>query len=300
MRETERVAHLDIRLKGFEQPDTGSQLEGFLEPGTYAVEAVIEGSGPGGDADYARVLAPSLGAGDTWICTRWKDQRYARIEEVAAPPAATTDAAGDPRAIPEAALIGRLEPFHGFTYDLDEARYPFALDGVSLPLAPPATNNCCTFVEGLVVKAWQDVHGADARWSAERHRQMMIMSADDFFSPVTAAVEAGLGVATPESAAPAPWTLIQGWRHQWRGGHTFLIAAHHAGSDRVLTLESNSAFGLDGVGYRKIGNLRDHPKPPQGWWERDDLWTWKQVRAVYRFRRCAALKVTGCSWSGLP
>ncbi len=149
------------------------------------------------------------------------------------------------------------------------------------------------------MKAWTDTHNS-ITWNPDRHRQMMIYSSDDYFSPVTAVVDSGIGVAVrDEDAAPHPWTLVQGWRRLWRGGHTFFIIDHHESTDRVLTLESNSAYKLDGVGFRSIGNLRDVGGPPDAWWEQDDLWTWERIQSTYRFRRQARLKVKERSWSGL-
>lgn len=290
------TATLHVRLPGFVAPDTSSQREGFLDPGPYPVLEYRQKQ-PDEDTDYARVLAPALGAADTWVCTRWKSQRYADVVEQPAPPTERQPFDDDPDAVDEAALVDLLPRFHPFTYDLDEARYPFELPGVHVPQAPPASNNCCTFVEALLVRAWADGHN-EFNWTADRHAQMMIYSSDDYFSPVTAAVDAGMAVATDPEAAPHPWTLVQGWRHQWRGGHTFVVLDHDPATDRVLTLESNSAYRLDGPGFRMIGNLRDVQKPPDAWWERDDLWTWERFRATYRYRRTATLKVRDRSWAG--
>jgi len=204
-------------------------------------------------------------------------------------------------AVPEAALIHRLKAFENFTYDLDEARYPYKLPGVHLPQAPPRYNNCCTFVEALLVRAWADEYKRRFRWSSHRHGQMMIFSNDDFFSPVTAVVEGKMAIAVQDpDTPPHPWTLIQGWRRQWRGGHTFLIVDHHAPTDRVLTLESNSSYNLTGVGFRTIGNLRGMEiQPPENWWKIEDLWTWERVCSTYRYRQQALLKVKDRTWSGL-
>ncbi len=296
---TQTIATLPNRLKGFVDADSSSQAEGFLLPGKYVVLEVREHH-PNDETDYARVRAPELGAGDTWICTRWQDTRYADIQVVESPGAERQAFDDAPQAVPEEVLVGLLDAFQNFTYDLDEARYPYALPGVRVPQAPPTSNNCCTFVEALVVKAWTDAH-ASISWDTDRHGQMMIYSKDDYFSPVTAAVDSGMGVAVPDDdAAPHPWTLVQGWRSQWNKGHTFLIVDHHEPTDRVLTLESNSSYQLNGVGFRAIGNLRDvGGTPPDEWWERDDLWTWERIQSTYRFRRQAWLKVKERSWSGL-
>ena len=299
MNTNKKIACLRIRLKGFEEPDTKSQLEGFLDPGKYIIDEYRRNY-PDEDTDYALVQAPSLGAGDTWLCVRWKDNNYADIMDE---PVFQVDGQlfeKDPLAIPEEAMIKRLAEFKEFTYDRDEARYPFKLPGINLPEAPPKYNNCCTFVEGLLVRSWADVH-ENFTWSSKRHAQMMILSNDDFYSPVTAVIEAQMGIPVSDpDTPPHPWTLIQGWRYQWRGGHTFLIVDHHAQTDRVLTLESNSSYRLNGVGFRAIGNIKDFGmRPPSFWWEAEELWTWERIRSTYRYRQQAWLKVSDRSWSGL-
>jgi hypothetical protein len=49
-----------------------------------------------------------------------------------------------------------------------------------------------------------------------------------------------------------------------------------------------------------IGNLKDFGcRPPDTWWKRKDLWTWKQVQYTYLYRQQAWLKVKDRSFSGL-
>lgn len=293
-----KIARLPIKLKGFDQPDTTSQFEGFLDPGKYRV-LEYKPNHPNSDTDYALVEAPHLGAGDTWICTRWREQQYAEITKQPAVTFVPRLFDTDPFAIAEEVLVELLAEFEDFSYGLDGARYPYNLSGVNLPQAPPKSNNCCTFVEALLVKAWENV--PEFRWDAEKHRDMMIQSNDDLFSPVTAVVDSKMGIAVENpDTSPRPWTVIQGWRQQWRGGHTFLIVDHHAPTDRVLTLESNSAFKLNGVGFRAIGNAKAFGnRPPEAWWERQEAWTWERIQSTYRYRQQATLKVKDRKWSGL-
>ncbi len=49
--------------------------------------------------------------------------------------------------------------------------------------------------------------------------------------------------------------VIQGWKTQWTGGHTFIIVEHHKETDAILTLESNKGFGLNGVALGKLAWL---------------------------------------------
>ncbi|WP_254624250.1 MULTISPECIES: hypothetical protein [unclassified Myxococcus] len=150
----------------------------------------------------------------------------------------------EPLAVLEERLIALLGASPDYRYNVSRVYYPWALPGVRVPLAPPRLNNCCTFVEALRVKAFSEAHGAAFSWDARRHRQMMIASSQDYFSPVTAAVESGMALVAPSADVPPhPWTLIQGWRSQWGAGHTFLVADHHAETDKVLVLESNAAYG---------------------------------------------------------
>ncbi|UYI16477.1 hypothetical protein [Myxococcus xanthus] len=73
----------------------------------------------------------------------------------------------------------------------------------------------------------------------------------------------------------------------------YLPRHRNAETDKVLVLEeSNSAFRLDGVGYRGLGNLRDVGlQPPADWWTRNEVWTWRRICSTYPFRRQAWLKV---------
>jgi hypothetical protein len=107
-------------------------------------------------------------------------------------------------------------------------------------------------------------------------------------------------------ASPQPWTAIQGWKSiktestKWGGGHTFLIVDYHEATDKVLMLESNKAYKLNGVGFRQIGMASDlNHQPPENWWELPNFWTWEKMKSVYKFRDMAALKVKNRSWSGI-
>lgn len=298
-----RVATLRTRLRGFSRADTSSEREGYASPGEYPV---LE-TATRGNADYAR-LALSRG-GDMWICTRSSSTSYASIASVAPPPPAPrVSFVDDPMAIDEHALTSLFGAFHEYSYDLDEGHYPWPLPTARVPLAPPRQNNCCTFVEALVAKAYANANVPGFVWDARRHGQMMVDSDDDYFSPVTAVVDSGIAVPAPSpDASPHPWTVIQGWRRMWRQGHTFIVVDHHAPTDRVLLLESNAAYGLNGPGYRELGALRLHaggaggaPVAPTKWWENEASWTWTRVCSTYRFRQHAYLKVKNRVLAAMP
>ena len=282
-------------LKGFEDPDTNSQYQGKVPSGKYLVEEIKEDF-PNQDTDYAQLSVPSLGDEKTWICSRWKNNRYAAIEEEEVQSAEAVNFTDDEFSIDEKSITDLLPSFYDYAYDLDRARYPFMLGSFNVPLAPPNQNNCCTFVEALLAKAWENSKD-DFSWGMNEHRQMMIFSANDFYSPITCLVNADMAAAVEDhDQSPHPWTVIQGWRKQWTSGHTFIILNHHVETDRVLTLESNSAYKLNGIGYRMIGNLNDFKSPPENWWQNDQLWTWQRIKSIYQFRNQCVLKVKNLNW----
>ena len=203
--------------------------------------------------------------------------------------------------VAESALTALLPTFSDYTYNLQSVKYPWPIPGVSLPLAPPKLINCCTFVEALLVRAWANIHGAALAWNSRRHAQMMISSGDDLFSPVTAMIESEMATAVPPGQPPTSWCVAQGWKSS-TSGHTFIILARHAPTDRVLTLEANQAYSLNGVGYRNFGNLRNFPgcRPPARWWENAAAPLWRDIVArCAGGLRLAKLNVTDTSWAGL-
>jgi hypothetical protein len=279
---------INQELKTFVDADTKSTAISILKVGKYDI-IEIKNNYPNASTDYIMLTDKEIQK-NVWICSRYKETSYASIIQP------TLDFNNDEYAIEEAALTKLLPIFKSFNYDLNKPTYPFQLKGCNLPQSPPAQNNCCTFVEALVVKAWEDSIN-NFSWNTACHGQMMILSADDYFSPVTCLIEQKMALAVDDDdQAPRPWTVIQGWKKQWSGGHTFIIIDYDPVTDRVLTLESNAAYLLNGVGYRMIGSISDNPKPPKSWAQNESLWTWTRMKKVYNFRKQANLKVKNISW----
>ena len=274
-------------LNTFVDANTQSAKIGKIQKGEYEI-IEIRNNFPNASTDYVKVLDTGINK-NVWICSRYNETRYATLIQSQH----TLD--NDAYAIDEVALTKLLPAFNSFSYHLKSPTYPFQLKGCRLPQSPPAQNNCCTFVEALVVKAWEDSIN-NFSWNNACHSQMMIV-ADDYFSPVTCLVEQKMALkVTDDDQIPQPWTVIQGWKKQWEGGHTFIILDHDPQTDRVLTLESNSAYLLDGVGYRMIGSIAGNPKPSKTWAQNPNLWTWSKIKSVYRFRKQAKLKVKNITW----
>jgi hypothetical protein len=286
-----KVAKLKEALKCFRTPDSHSEVLAHLPAQAFNVLEVRERY-PNADTDYLRLATPGVGTGEAWICSRWEQHHYADVET-----REIDDFTGDPMAIPESFLLARLRDFAGYEYQLkDPLCYPWPLPGATVNTLPPKKINCCTFVEGLLVKAWEDAVGSRLHWSQKSHNQMMINGTDDYFSPIAALIEAGMAVPVEATAEPPPpWTVIQGWREQWAKGHTFILVAQRNG--KVLTLEANESYKMKGVGHRGLGNAESFGfSPPPKWWEDPEVWTWDQIRNTYRFHKLARLKLTQLQW----
>ena len=178
--------------------------------------------------------------------------------------------------IQRGALADQLAKYEGWTYSLNDPRYPTALPGVRLPMAPPNQTNCSAFVEGLVVGA------AKVPWSLDAHRRAMIYDLAMRFGPVEALVDASLADQGDPRGVPEAWSVCQGWRGP--RGHTFIIAAVH--EEAVAILEANRGWGLNGVGYRGHGAVL-----PEFWWREPRRWTWARVKDTYPELAVGALRL---------
>lgn len=63
-------------------------------------------------------------------------------------------------------------------------------------------------------------------------------------------------------------------------GHSFMILSKHGGTGRLLTLEANAAYEIDGFGHRGVGAYNGKGIPNR-WWEDDDCWTWERFLEYY-------------------
>ena len=211
-----------------------------------------------------------------------------------------------PLYVQESEIIKLLPSFKGYTYaktsEGQQPRFPFALPGVGVQQGPPKQNDCCTFVTALAVKAWANVHGSAFVWNLDRHKQMMIQDPAKVYSPVTAVIEAGMAKAVSSTTEPPPpWTLVQGWRTlKPLKGHTFLVVAVDPATSRVLTLESNYTYGMNGPGFRELGDLDSFTNlhPGKDWAKNPRVWTWKQFTSAYPHMQMAQLNVLNPTWAG--
>ena len=152
-------------------------------------------------------------------------------------------------------------------------------------------NNCCTFTEAILVKAWLNRY-SDFSWSNAKHARFMIQLdtitngndrmkclndlLDDNIGELFQKIESD-GTKINDELKPVPWLLVQGFTKEhnatgnsWALGHSFIIVDYDKKSDRVLILESNSSYGLDGPGFRKLGDI-DFYKPSYDWVEESVL-----------------------------
>lgn len=279
---------LNRPLNAYATPDTAGAAVRRLDFGTYPGLELHEDSD--GDATYVKV---EVDGAQVWICSRWSSHIYATVE---APFAGWPELEG---AIDESFLVARLQQFKGFTYSLKDPHFlDQPIEGSdAYKIVPPNQNNCCVFLEDLVLGAFRAA-GVAVPWTKKSHKQAMIAYWDDLFSPVTAYVEAGLAVRLEDpKALPAPWTVCQGWGP--KSGHTFGIIDVHRPTRKVCTIESNSYYGMNGPGMRRLGDLDALLNgPPDCWWENDQVPTWEDLHASYsKGIEGARLKVTNLRWA---
>jgi RHS repeat-associated protein len=329
---------LTMKLRTFEKPDTSSKQTGSLDEGDYRVFEILRNVSdadyvrvqsdklPGGegwvcsrskDSHYALLYDSVEKEGATTTNAQGEysvevgEKRLHRLRfvienyfdaesERLSPPRKDVEVELEaaPNSVKESYLIDRIDNFKNFSYNRYDGWYPYELPDVSIQQAPPRQNNCSTMVEGLAIKAWKDARGDAFTWSLAKHNRMMITSTDDYFSPVTETVASGLGIEIDADELPPPWTLVQGWKTQWTGGHNFFIVDVHPDTERILTLESNKAYEMDGPGFRMLGdidNFKDF-NPGKDWWKDAKLWTWDKFKETYAHRKMARLKVHDQKW----
>jgi hypothetical protein len=204
---------------------------------------------------------------------------------------------------------------------------------------------CNSFTQALITEAWFRKY-PQLRWSLDNWRGFIIENVWDEandtvgfdpFGPMTETLR-GDGKITmavladiSDNMPPPKWSLIQGWS-TWAptsadneraddgtiAGHSFIIIDHQRSSDKILTLEANSAYSLNGVGMRSIGNINGQkvngiitPKKDRLWLEKAVV-TWQATKQTYSAHSDAGhnpnnkvnpvgivrLKVYDLRWSG--
>jgi hypothetical protein len=187
------------------------------------------------------------------------------------------------RTVKERDVLRLVDAFRGWSYSRTDVGFPWPLPRVRLPLvsqgAPRATN-CCAFLAALLVNAFRPDYDLD------HHTAWMIAGAD-VFGPISSAIELGLARPLAPEEWPGSWRLCQGWRADG-GGHTFVVVRTEE-DGRVLVLEANRAFLLNGVGYRDVGprwGLGEAMLPAAS-----ATWTWARLQSYYPALRACALGV---------
>jgi len=155
------------------------------------------------------------------------------------------------------------------TYSLTKGQTPVQPNGVRLSpsVVGKETTNCTQFTTFLVSQAFKTKWTSDqwARWQNTGYQKKTLDVPN--YGP---RVALDWGVATT-SPGDGPW-LIQYFTET--GGHSLIVLVHCSETDKILTLESNSHYRIDGVGWAGIGNLRDVPNPGADWRSKTTQ-TWK-------------------------
>tara|TARA_R110002012_G_scaffold229654_1_gene402306 strand:- start:759 stop:1604 length:846 start_codon:yes stop_codon:yes gene_type:complete len=155
------------------------------------------------------------------------------------------------------------------TYDLTGGQTPVQPNGVRLSssVVGDETINCTQFTTFLVSQAFKTRWSTDqwARWQ-NTGRQQKTLDVPNYGPRV--ALQWGVATTSPGEGP----LLIQYFTAT--GGHSLIVLAHDPETDKILTLESNSYYDIDGVGWGGIGNLRDVPNPGADWQSKTTQ-TWK-------------------------
>jgi hypothetical protein len=212
----------------------------------------------------------------------------------------------------EADIVALLPDWEAYVYSQAwAANYPdhyyLTKRGLGLVEASGKEIACNSFTQALITEAWARRY-PQLEWSAKNWRGFILYKDPDTgfdpFGPmteslrgdgkITMAVAVDLSDSDLSPPKPPPrWSLVQGWATWQPGegggaGHSFIIVDHHRSSDKVLTLEANRGYGLDGVGMRHIGNVasekvagRITPNRDRVWVEKANVKSWKDLKAAY-------------------
>ena len=156
-------------------------------------------------------------------------------------------------------------------YKLSGAQCPSNPPGVSLKRIGYETSNCVLFTSWIISAAFDGVSFVKDQWS-----QWMVSAAPPNPLPIPAygpRVCLDWDIAT---TSPGEGMYLIQYFTKSGGGHSMLVIDHDPETDKILTLESNNAYKLNGVGWADIGNLRDVPNPgPRKEWTRKVKQTWQ-------------------------
>lgn len=146
------------------------------------------------------------------------------------------------------------------TYSLLDGQTPEKPKGIRLldRCIGNKTINCTQFTTWFCATAYGRTWTSDAwaRWQ-NTGRQKKTGQIPDYGPRVC--LDWGVGTTAP---GPGPY-LVQYFTQ--RGGHSLIVVDHDLETDKILTLEANAAYDLNGVGWAEIGNLRDVPHPGANW-----------------------------------
>jgi len=174
------------------------------------------------------------------------------------------------------------------TYVLSGAQCPSNPPGMTLKNIGHETTNCCTMTGWLLGWAFEGVSFTSNQW-----KLWMVATTDSGNVPTVpnwgprVTLEWGVATTAPGNGP----CLIQYFTET--GGHSLIVVDYDAETDKILTLESNSAFGLDGCGWGQIGNLRDVFNPGPNWKDKVSQ-TWQS-----RFGSKIAVHVTRLHITGV-
>lgn len=278
-------------------PDASLPASGTVSAGRYATDRQHSSDA----MEYAHI--PGRG----WVRTRNDTDVFGVVDLMRHPSV---------RYLAENQLITNLARFRNYTYapkipgtkKREKKRFPGPIETFIGKQSGPEYTDCVCFLAWLLAASWQTLGTKTFPWRKEDHGAFLLYKDPDKdaeeqrYGNIRTMVRKGMGVQLESDAFPAPWTLVQGWRGKspGSGGHLFLVLDSDPTTRAVLTLESNFAYGISGVGFRNFGDVKDFEwmHPGRNWVEHavaTDT-TWDEIMRTYPYRRQALLRVAPVGW----
>jgi len=148
-------------------------------------------------------------------------------------------------------------------YQMKGGQTPEQPRGVSLKpsLVGSETINCTQFTTWVVSNTFKTTFSS-SQWSAWQVSSSAAATGEIPNYGPRVAMEWGIGSTRP---GKGPWLVQYFTNPQTFAGHSMLVIDHDPETDKILTLEANMSYNLDGVGWGDIGNLRDVLNPGKDW-----------------------------------
>ena len=136
----------------------------------------------------------------------------------------------------------------------------------------PTSTNCVLFT------AWTTAATYGKGFTGDQWNRWVIAGDTDIEAGGGPGVAVEWGIASwADYVEPGSVYLVQYYRDvATRNGHSLFIIDYDKASQKILTLEANSAYAIDGVGFGELGNIAT-TKPGPRWSSATDM-PWSRIK----------------------